>query len=93
MLRFAAGFREDGLEMEEFSPGGGFAIAYTRDQEPPSVADYAGAIVGTMESTCEELGLSDRSCWWSRDEASSGRRGSRYTESGQSRIFRGCGSM
>ena len=58
VLRFAAGFREEGLELEEFSPGGGFAIAYTREQEPPSVADYAGAIVGTMESTCEELGLS-----------------------------------
>ena len=56
-LRFAAGFREEGLELEEFSPGGGFAIAYTRDQEPPAVSEYAEAIVATMQATCDELGL------------------------------------
>ncbi len=57
VLRFAAGFREEGLELQEFSPGGGFAIAYTRDQEPPTVAEYAEAIVSTMQATCDELGL------------------------------------
>ena len=57
VLRFAAGFREEGLELQEFSPGGGFAIAYTQDQQPPTVAEYAGAIVETMEATCNELGL------------------------------------
>ena len=56
-LRFAAGFREEGLDLQEFSPGGGFAIAYTRDQEPPSIADYAETIVSTLNATCEELGL------------------------------------
>ena len=57
VLRFAAQFREEGLDLQEFSPGGGFAIAYTRDQKPPSIADYAEAIVGTMKSACEELGM------------------------------------
>ena len=57
VLRFAAEFREEGLELQEFSPGGGFAIAYTRDQKPPSIAEYAETIVGTMTSTCEELGM------------------------------------
>ena len=57
VLRFAAEFREEGLELREFSPGGGFAIAYTRDQKPPAVAEYAETIVGTMKSTCEELGM------------------------------------
>ena len=57
VLKFAAGFREEGLELEEFSPGGGFAIAYTRDQEPPTIAEYAEAIVSTVQSTCDELGL------------------------------------
>ena len=57
VLRFAAGFREEGLELQEFSPGGGFAIAYTRDQQPPTVAEYAEAIAGTMLSACDELGL------------------------------------
>ncbi len=58
VLRFAAGFREEGFEMSEFSPGGGFAIAYTRDQRPPTIAEYAGAIADTMEATCNELTMS-----------------------------------
>jgi len=57
VLRFAAEFREEGLDLQEFSPGGGFAIAYTQDQKPPSIAEYAETIVGTMTSTCEELGM------------------------------------
>ena len=57
VLRFAAQFREEGLDLQEFSPGGGFAIAYTRDQQPPDIADYAETIVATMISTCEELGM------------------------------------
>ena len=31
-LEFASAMREEGLNLEEFSPGGGFGIAYTRDQ-------------------------------------------------------------
>ena len=57
VLRFAAGLREQGLQLQEFSPGGGFAIAYTRDDRPPSADDYADAIVGTLTATCAELGL------------------------------------
>ena len=57
VLRFAADLREEGLEMEEFSPGGGFAIAYTRDQEPPAVEEYADTIVSALTSNCEALGL------------------------------------
>ena len=57
VLRFAAGFREEGLDLQEFSPGGGFAIAYTRDQEPPTIADYAETIVSTLRATCAELGM------------------------------------
>jgi diaminopimelate decarboxylase len=37
-----------GLMLREISPGGGFAIAYTRDQRPPSVEEYADAIVSTL---------------------------------------------
>ncbi len=57
VLRFAAQFREEGLDLQEFSPGGGFAIAYTRDQKPPEIAEYAEAIVSTMTGTCRELGM------------------------------------
>ena len=57
VLRFASPFREEGLNLLEISPGGGFAIAYTRDQEPPSIGDYADVIVSTLLSTCETLGM------------------------------------
>ena len=56
-LRFAADLRVEGLEMEEFSPGGGFAIAYTRDQEPPAVGEYADTIISALNSNCDSLGL------------------------------------
>ena len=57
VLRFAAGLREQGLNLQEFSPGGGFAIAYTRNDQPPAADDYAEAIVGTLTATCDELGM------------------------------------
>ena len=57
VLRFAAQFREEGLDLKEFSPGGGFAIAYTRDQKPPDIAEYAETIVSTMTATCQDLGM------------------------------------
>ncbi|MDP6102866.1 MAG: diaminopimelate decarboxylase, partial [Dehalococcoidia bacterium] len=37
-----------GLPLQEISPGGGFAISYTRDQQPPSVEAYAEAIASTL---------------------------------------------
>lgn len=57
VLRFAAGWREEGLDLQEFSPGGGFAIAYTRGDRPPAAGDYAEAIVGALTAACDELGL------------------------------------
>ena len=57
VLRFAAEFREEGLQLQHFSPGGGFAVAYTRDQQPPSVADYAETICSAMAATCDDLGM------------------------------------
>ena len=57
VLRFAAGLREQGLNLQEFSPGGGFAIAYTRNDQPPAPDDYAEAIVSTLTATCAELGM------------------------------------
>lgn len=57
VIKFAAGLREEGLELQEFSPGGGFAIAYTRHQQPPSIAEYAETIVSALKSTCNEAGM------------------------------------
>jgi diaminopimelate decarboxylase len=58
VLEFAAKLRNKlGFEMREFSPGGGFAVAYTDDQEPPSPGDYAGAIVPPLLAACERYSL------------------------------------
>jgi len=57
VIRFAAEFREEGLQLQEFSPGGGFAIAYTREDAPPAIGDYAEAIVSTMNATCKSLDM------------------------------------
>ncbi len=57
VLRFAARMGEYGLDMRRFSPGGGFAIAYTEDDEPPAIDDYAEAIVGALTDGCTANGL------------------------------------
>ena len=57
VLRFAAQMREYGLDLKRFSPGGGFAIAYTEEDEPPSQDAYAEAIVGALIAGCEANGL------------------------------------
>ena len=57
VLRFAAQFREEGWSIQEFSPGGGFAIAYTRDNKPPEVSEYAEAITSTLKATSTELDI------------------------------------
>ena len=46
-----------GFEMREFSPGGGFAVAYTADQRPPTPDEYAEAIVPPLIAACERHGL------------------------------------
>jgi diaminopimelate decarboxylase len=57
VISFASEFRSEGLALREFSPGGGFAIAYTRDDQPPSIAQYAEAIASTLEDACIASGL------------------------------------
>jgi len=55
---FAARMRDKlGWRMLEFSPGGGFAVAYTPDQSPPSPEDYARAIAPPLIAACERHGL------------------------------------
>jgi diaminopimelate decarboxylase len=57
VLRFASEMREEGLELREFSPGGGFAIAYTEDDNPPPPSAYAEAIVGALKQGCADHSL------------------------------------
>ena len=58
-LTFVADFMSKGLELEEFSPGGGFAIGYLRDRLPPSVASYAQVITSAVRERCANLGLGE----------------------------------
>ena len=58
-LTFAAQMREQGLKLAEFSIGGGFAIAYLRDQRPPSIAQYADALVSTLKECLREFSLEE----------------------------------
>jgi diaminopimelate decarboxylase len=57
-LEFAARMKErHGLELREYSVGGGIAVAYTRDAATPAVAEYAETMVGTLQEGCRRHGL------------------------------------
>ena len=56
---FAAEMREKyGLEMKEFSPGGGFAIGYELDKQPLPISDYAKVICDSIKESCDKHGFS-----------------------------------
>ena len=58
VLEFAARMKErHGFELRLFSPGGGFAIQYTRDAPAPSRAVYAEAVVSALKESCGRHGL------------------------------------
>jgi diaminopimelate decarboxylase len=61
MARFIADVCSDrlGLEVPEFSPGGGFAVAYTGEQQRslPSVEQYALTVAGTLKREADALGF------------------------------------
>jgi len=59
VLAFASEMREFGLDMREFSPGGGFAIAYTEEDNPPPPAAYAKAIIDALRAGCAAHNLPD----------------------------------
>lgn len=46
---FAAAMRDkSGWEMQEFSPGGGFAVNYVEEQDAPSPAEYAETVASAV---------------------------------------------
>ena len=57
VLDFLNQFKNDGLELREFSPGGGFAIGYVKEQLPPSTAEYASVIVDSVVEGCNRNGF------------------------------------
>jgi len=57
-FRFAAEIGDKyGFDFREFSPGGGFAIPYTRDDPAPKVARFADAIAEAVKANCRGLGI------------------------------------
>jgi diaminopimelate decarboxylase len=55
MLSFAAEMRtKHGLELREYSPGGGFASQYVREKPAPDINVYAEAIVTSFKRRCAE---------------------------------------
>ena len=58
-LNFLAEFKEEGLRLEQFSPGGGFAIGYVRDEPPPAIAEYAEVITTNTARLCSDLGFGE----------------------------------
>jgi diaminopimelate decarboxylase len=59
ILTYLAPFREEGLDLQEFSPGGGYAIGYTRDQPPPEISEYADTIATALQARCADLGFGE----------------------------------
>jgi diaminopimelate decarboxylase len=54
MIAFAKKMRDrHGLELREYSPGGGFAAQYLRDRPAPSPDEYAEAVVGSLRAALE----------------------------------------
>ncbi len=58
-LTFAAQMREYGLKLAEFGAGGGFGIAYLRDQRPPTIAEYADALVGALKASLKDMAFQE----------------------------------
>ena len=59
VLTFARGLASRGLELKEFSPGGGFAIGYMRDRLPPSIGAYADVITSILKQRASDLGIEE----------------------------------
>ena len=55
MCAFAAQMADThGFEFQEYSPGGGFALAYTRAQQAPAIAEYAERLATSMQAGLDE---------------------------------------
>lgn len=46
--------KNHGMDLKEFSPGGGFAVRYLIDQEPPTPAAYAETIANAVKNGCND---------------------------------------
>ncbi|MSQ27698.1 MAG: diaminopimelate decarboxylase [Dehalococcoidia bacterium] len=59
LVGFAAQMvRRHGLDLQEFSPGGGFAVQYVEGRAAPAIGVYAQIISDAMKQACAAHGLS-----------------------------------
>lgn len=57
-LAFASTMRDrHGLELQEFSPGGGFPIQYTVDRPAPPIGEFAEVICNALKEGCRRHGF------------------------------------
>ncbi|NQW17994.1 MAG: diaminopimelate decarboxylase [Chloroflexi bacterium] len=60
VMQFAADMRDKfGLDLREFSPGGGFAIGYVGEKLPLPISDYANAIADSVRAGCDAHGFDE----------------------------------
>jgi diaminopimelate decarboxylase len=60
VFEFAARMKEQlSFEMQEFSPGGGFAVDYVLDQHAPTPDDYAETVIEGVRAACAKYGLAE----------------------------------
>ncbi|HAE32435.1 MAG: diaminopimelate decarboxylase [SAR202 cluster bacterium] len=59
VLEYLVQFKDAGLNLREFSPGGGFAIGYVRNELPPKISQYAEIITSMLKIKCKDLGYTE----------------------------------
>ena len=59
VLEYLVQFKDKGLNLREFSPGGGFAIGYVRNELPPKISQYAEIITSMLKIKCKDLGYTE----------------------------------
>lgn len=59
VLEYLVQFKDEGLNLREFSPGGGFAIGYVRNELPPKISQYAEIITSMLKIKCKDLGYTE----------------------------------
>ena len=59
VLTYLAQFRDEGPDLRDFSPGGGFAVGYVRDQLPPPISAYADVITRAVRDRSRDLGFGE----------------------------------
>ena len=59
VLEYLVQFKDAGFNLREFSPGGGFAIGYVRNELPPKISQYAEIITSMLKIKCKDLGYTE----------------------------------